>query len=229
MLTSTASPDASTSRTPSTPASTPSAPRFTTTPDAPTARRGSAGARRRRSRRVARIARRAPLRSRPTVAVLEPHDVLHLGRRDLEHVAVGDGDHPVLHARLDVVAVARLHPVLAQPVALVEDEDELPRPEVDRLVLALVVLEREAVSRLDVQDLAHVTIRESPPQLVAPGLLDAPRPLERLRTDASTLHGFYPRESKLGRGSARAGLRPDGFARSAVRKRVAHSPPEAPG
>ncbi len=41
------------------------------------------------------------------VAVLEPHHVVELGRRDLEHVGVLDRDHPVAQPRLDVERLAR--------------------------------------------------------------------------------------------------------------------------
>src|SRR5690606_28741376 len=52
-------------------------------------------------------------------------------------------------------------------------QSHLPAEQVDRLVLALVVLEREGVPRLHVQDLADVAVRVGPDELVAPGFLDS--------------------------------------------------------
>src|SRR6266576_1942798 len=87
--------------------------------------------------------------SHPPVAVFEPHDVVDLGRRSLEQVG--------RHHRLE----------------LMDPQDDLAREHVDRFVLLVVVLQRQDVSRLDVQDLADVAVGPGPDQLVAPGLLDA--------------------------------------------------------
>src|SRR5207248_4115248 len=54
-----------------------------------------------------------------------------------------------------------------------EPQDDLSRQHVDRLVLLIVVLQRQHVPRLDVQDLADVAVGARPDQLVAPGLGDA--------------------------------------------------------
>ena len=43
-----------------------------------------------------------PLRSLPSVAILEPHDIVQFGRRHFEHVGVFDRRHPVHGLRRDV-------------------------------------------------------------------------------------------------------------------------------
>src|SRR5690606_15790892 len=116
-------------------------------------------------------------RSDPPVAVLEPDHVVQVGRGRFEDVHVRDGLHTVDRAGRDPVALS-----LAQ-----RDLFELlrrgPRPEphlapeqVDRLVLADVVLQREGVTGLHVQDLPHVTGRVCPDEFVAPRLLHTRQP-----------------------------------------------------
>ena len=60
-----------------------------------------------------------------------------------------------------------LHEVRARPGA----EDQLPRQNVHRLVLAIVILQAQNVASLDVENLADVAISEGPDQLVAPRLV----------------------------------------------------------
>src|SRR5215207_4488689 len=60
--------------------------------------------------------RRSSWRAGPLapVTVLEPHDVVELGGRRLEHVAVGDGLHVVNRARRDAERVAHREPHVGQ-------------------------------------------------------------------------------------------------------------------
>src|SRR5882724_151947 len=113
--------------------------------------------------------------SRPPVAVFEAHDVVDLGGGSLEQVGRGHGLELVDQLRLDVERRALRHGPLDQRIALLDAEDDLAREHVDRFVLLVVVLHRQDVSRLDVQDLADVAVGPRPDQLVAPRFLHAVR------------------------------------------------------
>ena len=58
---------------------------------------------------------------------------------------------------------------------VLEVEQQPPALDEDRFVLDLVVLEREATTRLDDERLAAEPVGQGPDQLVAPWLVDAPR------------------------------------------------------
>src|SRR5437879_4522186 len=110
--------------------------------------------------------------SRTPVAVFEPHDVVDLGGGSLEQVGRGHGLELVDQLRLDVERRALRHGPLDQRIAPLDAQDDLAREHVDRFVLLIVVLQRQDVSRLDVQDLPDVAVGPGPDQLVAPGLVD---------------------------------------------------------
>src|SRR5712691_725890 len=120
--------------------------------------------------------------SRPPVAVFEPHDVVDLGGGSLEQVGRGHGLELMDQLRLDVERRPLRHGPLDQRIALLDAEDDLAREHVDRFILLVVVLQRQDVSRLDMQDLADVAVGPRPDQLVPPGLVD---PIGQLRHDAS--------------------------------------------
>ena len=61
-----------------------------------------------------------------SVPILEPYDVVQLGRRHLEDVAVFDRRHAVNSLRRDVDALARQHLALLQLAALLNLEQQLP-------------------------------------------------------------------------------------------------------
>src|SRR5262249_54042365 len=114
------------------------------------------------------------------VAVLEADDVVQLGGRHLEDVAVLDPGHAVDGAGRDVEGVARLHlePAQLRGLAPASRLEEHPAGlDQDRLVRQVVVLERQALAPAQVEDLAHVAFGAGPPELVAPGFLDAARDL----------------------------------------------------
>src|SRR6266849_9272306 len=73
--------------------------------------------------------------------------------------------------RLAGAQLARRH--LAS--VILEVEQEPSAADVDRLVLRLVILERQAATRLDHDDLAAEAIRQGPDELVAPRLVDPAR------------------------------------------------------
>src|SRR5574341_1352219 len=107
------------------------------------------------------------------VPILQAHHVVDLRGGGLEQVRGGHRLHLMDRERGDVVALPRPHPPLDQLVALFHPEDDLAGENVDGLVLPIVVLQAQDVSRLDVEDLPHVPIGQRPDQLVAPRLLDA--------------------------------------------------------
>src|SRR5215210_3476425 len=127
--------------------------------------------------------RRVPLPARgmitcmsaSSVAVLEAHKIVQLGRRGLEDVAI--------HHRLDLVdelgwnvhGLARLERPRDERVRRLGPEDELTREDVHRLVLLIVILKTENVARFDVEDLADVSRGASPHQLIAPRFVDPVR------------------------------------------------------
>ena len=78
--------------------------------------------------------------------------------------------------RIDAERLAGLEDPLAQLLAVATElKAQRAFEEVDRLVLALVVLEAQRVALADVEDLADVTVGARPDQLVAPRLVDADR------------------------------------------------------
>src|SRR2546429_6977351 len=111
--------------------------------------------------------------SHPSVSVFEPHHIVDFGSRGLEQVGRRHRLELVDHLRLDVERGSLRHGPLDQRVALLDAQDDLAREHVDRFVLLVVVLQRQDVSRLDVEDLADVAVGSGPDQLVAPGLLYA--------------------------------------------------------
>ena len=82
------------------------------------------------------------------------------------------GRHPVDRVRRDVNALARKHLALHQLLALLNFEEQLPRPQKNRLVLYVVVLQAERVPGLHVQHFSHIPFGDRPVQLVPPGLVD---------------------------------------------------------
>src|SRR5919199_4559854 len=77
-----------------------------------------------------------------SVAVAEPHDVVQVRRGGLEHVAVRHRLHVVDGARRDAERLPDLELHILQLLAAVElhPVDHLPRQQVDRLILAVVIL-----------------------------------------------------------------------------------------
>src|SRR5262245_34705155 len=83
---------------------------------------------------------------RTSIRVLDPHDVVEMVRRDLEDVTVFERDHPMPASDRDVVGVPRGEGDLGEHAALVfEHEEHAAGVEEDRLLLPLVVLQRELV------------------------------------------------------------------------------------
>src|SRR5438445_9667377 len=115
--------------------------------------------------------------SHPSVAVFEPHHIVDFGSRGLEQVGRHHRLELVDHLGLDVERGSLRHGPLDQRIALLDAQDDLAREHVNRFVLLVVVLQRQDVSGLDVEDLADVAVGSGPDQLVAPGLFDAIRQL----------------------------------------------------
>src|SRR4051812_7101610 len=134
----------------------------------------------------------------------------------------------------NVKCLARAHPALDQRLILLEPQDDFPRQHVDRFVFLVVILQREHVARLDVQDLADVAVRLCPDDLVAPGLVDPVRDVVHaslsLRDDGRVTHAVthtphptHPSGFSTGcpRVSSASAFSPTGQAR-------AHTPHSAP-
>src|SRR2546425_4254526 len=113
--------------------------------------------------------------SHPSVAVFEPHHIVNFGSRGLEQVGRHHRLELVDHLRLDVERGSLRHGPLDQRIALLDAQDDLAREHVNRFVLLVVVLQRQDVSRLDVEDLADVAVGSGPDQLVPPRLLHTVR------------------------------------------------------
>src|SRR5690349_5467253 len=111
--------------------------------------------------------------SHPSVAVLEPDHVVDLGSRGFEQIRRDDRLELVDDFGLDMESGPRPHTLFDQGFALLDAQDDLPREHEDRLVLLVVVLERQHMPGLDMEDLADVAVGPGPDELVAPGLFDA--------------------------------------------------------
>src|SRR6266571_1026755 len=75
----------------------------------------------------------------------------------------------------NVKCFTRARAPLDQRLAVLDPQDDLAGENVDRLILLIVILQREHVARLDLQDLADVLVGFRPDKLVSPGLLDPVR------------------------------------------------------
>src|SRR5580704_14829230 len=93
-------------------------------------------------------------------------------RRDLEDVAIGDRFHLMDGPRKIAIGLAGLEPDIEQLVLDLDAIDHLAREQVNRLVLQVVILERERMSGFDMQDFAHIDVGMRPDRLMAPGLRD---------------------------------------------------------
>src|SRR5947207_8074431 len=109
-----------------------------------------------------------------SVAVFEAHDVLELGRRDLEDGRVLDRTEPVDGPRHEAEGRARadhlgLQDALARRAGL---QLGPPFEHVPGLVLDLVELQAQRLARVDDEQLPRVAVGHREDQLVAPGLVD---------------------------------------------------------
>src|SRR5882762_916694 len=109
--------------------------------------------------------------SHPPVAVFEPDHVVDLGGRSLEQVGRHHRLELVDHLGSDVECRSLRHRPLDQRLPLLYAQNDLAREHVDRFILLIVVLERQHVPGLDVQDLADIAVSSRPDQLVPPRLL----------------------------------------------------------
>src|SRR5947207_12098901 len=134
----------------------------------------------------------------------------------------------------NVKCLACAYAALDQRVTLLYPQDDFTGQHVDRLILLVVILQRQHVAGLDVKNLAHVAIGLGPDDLVAPGLLDAVRELAHARLSFSddgmvthavthTPHPTHPSGFSTGRprSSSASARSPTGQAR-------AHTPHSAP-
>src|SRR5467141_2475273 len=124
----------------------------------------------------------------PPVTVLEPDDIVQLGRAHLEDDAIGQSLEAVTRPWRQVHGLPLgEHPLGAGIGVVREQEPEPSLVQVDGLVLALVVLQAQRLARADAQDFPGVARRAGEQELLAP----------RLR-QACHAHGLT---SRTGRGS----------------------------
>src|SRR2546427_12414272 len=136
------------------------------------------------------------------VAVFESHDVVDLGRGGLEQVARRYRFELVNQLRLDVERRPLGHGPLDQRVAPLNAQDDLARQHVNGFVLLVVILQRQDVSGLDVQDLADVAVGPGPDQLVPPRFLHTVWQVSHLPLPPSAEWGMRNAEDQGGRRSA---------------------------
>src|SRR5207247_5022218 len=94
-------------------------------------------------------------------------------RRDFQHVARDDGLELMDLFGGNVKILAGFHTALGELFDATGPQDDFARQHVNRLVLHIVVLEREHLAGFDVQDLADVAVGLGPDELVPPRLFDA--------------------------------------------------------
>src|SRR5215210_2926720 len=94
----------------------------------------------------------------PSVAILEPHQIIQLRRGGLQHVAVHHGLDLVNELRWDVHRVARLEWPRHQRFTRFGSQDELTPKHVHRFILLVVILQAEYVTRLHVKDFSHIAV-----------------------------------------------------------------------
>src|SRR4029077_3324407 len=106
--------------------------------------------------------------SHPAVAVFEPDHVVDFRGRCLEQIRRHDRLELMDELGLDMEGGAPRHALFDQGVTPLDAQDDLPGEHVDGLVLLVVVLQRQHLPRLDMENLADVAVRAGPDQLMAP-------------------------------------------------------------
>src|SRR5262249_35094848 len=139
-------------------------------------------------------------RTLPPVPVLEPDDVVQLGRRDLDDRRVLERRDAMDSPRPKVEAGASCNDLNTQDRVAGRPELELRTTRLDEpgLVLLPVELERERLAGTDEEDLADVRLRLREDELVPPRFFDAAR-LECPRVEAPEARGVdgHPGDSTL--------------------------------
>src|SRR5688500_19737992 len=101
------------------------------------------------------------------VAVLEPHDVVELRRRDLEHERILERSPAVHGSGLEAErAPGPDHLDVGRPPRLSDLELDAARVDEDHLVLLAVELKAELLAGADEQHLAEVAVRHGVDELV---------------------------------------------------------------
>src|SRR5690606_3090232 len=104
-------------------------------------------------------------RSLAAIAVLEPHDVREMRRRDFGHVGVLNRDHAMDELGRDVKRVALAENGFLEVLDVVAVNDgHFSGNDKERLFLDLVELERKLVALIDVQDFSDIVLGFGPNQ-----------------------------------------------------------------
>src|SRR5258708_15975780 len=114
--------------------------------------------------------------SLPTVGIFQSHHVIELGGRHLDDVYVRDRYHAMDGVGRTVKHVARPHAQHAKLCAAAHLEIHFAALDQKCLVLLDVVLARQLLPGLDVENLADVAVGLCPHELVAPRLVHASHP-----------------------------------------------------
>src|SRR6185369_1067506 len=160
-------------------------------------------------RRIERARGRLSPSSHPPVAIVESDDVVELGGRCLEDVGSRLGSHPMAQVWRDVEGVAALerHALERGRSSRAVLEEDASREDVNRLVLALVVLERQGVPGLDVEDLPHVAVGLRPDELPTPGFRYVTRHRALLGPPARLGDRLYSRRTAAASGTSAGSAR----------------------
>ena len=136
------------------------------------------------------------------VSVFQPYDIIEFRGRDLDDVAVLDRRHSMHGAGRDVTPVARRHFPSRQSVALLDLEGDPARPQQNRLIFPLVILQAYGVAGVHVDDLTDVPIGLGPVHFVSPGFFDTRRFIAHQRLPSRVIRsGPFRRQLRLGRAS----------------------------
>ncbi len=140
--------------------------------------------------RLASARETSPIGGHSSVPILQPNDVIQVGRGRLENVTLRNRDHAVHGSRgnvktftgpqVDVLEVGFRTPCRKPHFA---------GEKVNGLVLPLVILQGERLPCLNMQELAHVLVRVRPDEFVAPRLFDASRSVLQVRLPVGVAAG----------------------------------------
>src|SRR3954470_15057499 len=109
--------------------------------------------------------------STSSVSVLETHQIVQLRGTGLEHIGIHHRLDLMDHLGRDVDRLTGFKRPALQALALTGSKGQLAREYVHRLVLHIVILQAEHVTRLHMKNFSDIAVGPGPDQLVAPRLL----------------------------------------------------------
>ena len=112
------------------------------------------------------------LGTRPAITVFQTHHVIEFRRRNLQNIAILNGDHTMLHQRHNMQALARRQTQLLLLAIFLNIQFKHASEQPNRLVLDVVKLVTQGFPFVDVQYLPDVAIGMSPNQLITPWFIN---------------------------------------------------------